>query len=618
MTKKLTFTLLFLLTFSSIFGREGLLNIVISIDIKNTPVKAILKTIEKKAAIFFSYNPGLIDENRLVTLSLEQKTIGYGLALVFDETIRFKEVGSHIVLLKNEDKEVVKARKKTDQNYSFTGIVKDKNTGKPLEGASIYDVNDRHATLSNAEGKYKLEIPQSENVRSLYFQKIGYRAQVVVVDLSATTSLEVNASLELKPDDVEKINPSSVEKIEPVIDNKGISGALVSPETFVHGQNLEDIKESRLVQISLVPSLSIGSNLSTNALITNNFSLNVIAGFSGGVSGAEIGGVANFVKGDVRWAQVGGVANLVGGDVLGAQIAGVSNLVQGNFTGAQVAGVSSILKKDLYGAQVSGVTSIVRGGFTGVQISGVSNISFKKSHGAQISGVYNLVRDSLVGAQISGVANTSNGGLIFLQIAGVSNYACNNSGLQISGVQNFAGVNNGLQIGIINSSINGNGCSIGLFNFVKEGYHKTEVSTNEIFPVNLTYKTGTQRLYNTYNFGVTFGPNPAYAAGLGFGTYFTLSEKLQLSLDGSGQLVFENNFVKFEFAQLYKISTSLDIKLAKWVTLFAGPTFNYNNVAFKNGDGEFATNISFAPLIDQQNINSRSIFWMGGQVGFRF
>jgi hypothetical protein len=309
---------------------------------------------------------------------------------------------------------------------------------------------------------------------------------------------------------------------------------------------------------------------------------------------------------------------LVGGNVLGVQAAGISNLVQGNVTGVQLAGVSSIMKRDLVGAQVSGVASIVRGGFTGVQVSGVSNITFKKSKGAQISGVFNLVKDSLYGGQVSGVANMSNGGVNYLQVSGISNFSNVNNGLQVTGIQNFARENNGLQIGLFNSSVSGKGVALGLFNFVKEGYHKTEISANEIFPLNLTFKTGTQRLYNTYNFGMRFGEKQSYALGMGFGTYFELSDKLQLSLDLSGQLVFENDFVAFEFSQLYKLSPTLDFKLAKWVTLFAGPSANLNLVQFKDSDGLFSTNTSFLPISDVTHSWGRSIFWVGGQIGLRF
>lgn len=599
-------------------GKGGLLDRKISIDIKSTPVRSILLLIEEKGKVKFSYNPDYVEEDRLVSLSIKDKTIRYGLSLIFDRSIRFKEVGKHIILLKEEEPEIAKACRKERIEYVFEGFIFDKRTGDPIVGASVYEVDGHYATLSDNAGEYRLVVPGNCSLLSIYFKKKGYKAEVIVVEGDENGVLITDVDLEPIAEDITKIDGQKVERIEVPIEQKGISTVLLSNETIQHGENLEGIEDTRWAQVSLVPKISIGSNLSTNALIYNHFSLNVLAGYSKGIRGVEIGSIVNLTKENIIGAQVGGIANLVGGDILGAQVGGISNLVQGNVRGAQVAGVSNIMKRDLIGVQVSGVASVVRGGFTGVQLSGVGNITWKKSTGAQISGVYNMVRDSLVGGQIAGVANTSNGGVNFLQIASISNFAHKNNGLQVSAIQNFSRENNGLQIGLVNSSIRGNGVAIGLFNFVKEGYHKTEVSANEIFPINLVFKTGTQRFYNTYNFGFRPGFNKAYALGLGFGSYVNLSERFMLSMDLTGQMVFENDFNEFKFAQLYKFSPTIDFKLAKWVTVFAGPSINVNVQAFPGDNGLYSTNISFNPFYERVTSQDLTLAWVGGQIGFRF
>ena len=596
------------------FGKGGVLDMVISVDIKSTPVKVILTTIEKKAQVSFTYNPGLIDENRLVSLSIKEKTIRYGLSLIFDETVRFKEVGSHIILLKNEDR----CRKRSGVEFTFSGKIVDSESGKPINNASIYEVDDHYATVSDQNGHYTLSLPASQGERSLYFKKVGYRPEVTVVSGKDEEVVTVNVQLHPVPEDIRPIETTGIRKLDLSFEELALSGALVSKETVIHGENLPEVDETRWAQISLVPAVSFGSNLSTNALINNHFSFNILAGYSKGVRGSEIGSIANLVKENVIGAEICGITNMVGGNVLGAQVAGISNMVQGNVTGAQVAGISNIMKRDLTGVQVSGISSIVRGGFNGGQFSGIANIAFENSVGAQVSGIYNQVKDSLIGGQISGIANFSNGGINFLQVSGISNFADVNRGLQVSGIQNFSRKNNGLQIGLINSSIEGKGVAIGLFNFVKKGYHKTEISANEIFPVNLSFKTGTQRLYNIYTLGARFGTVNAYALGTGFGSYFSLSKRFQLSLDLTEQLVFENDFEKFEFDQLFKLSTTLDIRLAKWVSFFIGPSANVNFIQFKDSEGLYSTNISFLPLSDHSTTVGRTIFWIGGQAGFRF
>lgn len=599
-------------------AKESLLNKVISIEIKATAVKTILKAIEDKAQVKFSYNPDLIDENKIVDLVIKDKTIRDGLSMIFDGTVRFKEVGNHIVLLQNESKEQIKERRKEKGDFIFQGLITDKRTGKTIQGASVYDVDARYAAVSLANGRYKLEIPKEESVRSLYFKKKGYEAKVIVIKADSKTDWVNNISLVPIETDVNKIGISAIEKVEVPIEERALSGALVSEDTYIHSENLEEIDEVRFAQISLVPSVSIGSNLSTNGLITNNVSLNVLAGYSNGVDGVEVGGLLNLTKGNVSGVQVGGIANLVGGEVQGVQAAGIANLIQGNFGGTQISGISGIVKGDFVGFQGSGISSIVRGGYKGIQLSGISNIAFKDSYGFQFAGISNTVFDTLIGGQVSGIANFAMAGSNYLQLSGITNIAEQNYGLQATGILNRAKHNGGLQIGLVNLSKTSTGIAIGLFNYVRKGYHKTEVSANEIFPVNLTFKTGVQRLYNTYHLGVKFGPNRAYAAGLGFGTFFRLNNKMTISLDLSADMAYEPELNVNGFSQLYKLSTTFDYQIAKWVTVFGGPSFNVNVMQFQDDAGQYNSNLSFNPFYNEQFTNAGVQCWMGGQIGFRF
>lgn len=632
------------------WSKTGVLDRIISVDIKSTPVKTILRVIEQRASVKFSYNPDLIDENRVVSLSIQKKSIRFGLSLIFNKSVRFKEVGNHIVLLKNEDVKEMRERKKSHLFTIFRGVITDKRTGDPVIGASVYDIDARYAAISTGGGFYELKIPKAETIRSLYIRKKGYREFVFVVDATVDSVIVKNVSLEPRTEQMEKIEPHQAERIYQPIEERVLSGGLVSYDTYVHAENLDEIEEVRIAQISLVPSVSIGSNLSTNGLITNNFSLNLLAGYSNGVDGAEVGGILNMVKGDVRWVQLGGIANMVGGDLtgfqgggiansvrgdfFGAQTGGIGNMVGGDFLGVQAAGIANLSHRNFKGFQVAGISSITRGhvlgfqsagifsaarcGFFGAQASGIANLVDSTSTGLQVAGIHNASFGTLNGGQLAGISNYSKDGTSLIQAAGIMNFGGVNKGVQVAGIFNFAKRNSGLQIGLINTSIEGNGMTIGLFNFVKKGYHKTEVSINEIFPLNLTFKSGVRRFYNTYNFSIKPGSEPVYAAGLGFGSNFNLKDRFSMSIDISAQMAFDNNFENFEFEQLYRFSTTVDCQLAKWVTVFAGPTFNVNVMQFANEEGTYSSDIAFNPIYDNVSENSSVKMWIGGQFGFRF
>ena len=605
------------------YSAENLLDRQISIHAEQVSVKSILRIIEQKGDVRFSYNPLLIDEDRVINLTLDNQPIKMGLKRIFSQDIRFKEVGGHIVLLANEDSKALKQRKREDEIVVFKGRITDKRTGLPVGSVSIYDIDARNATLSNQNGYYSLEINKLELIRSLYIRKEGYEVEVIVVSTGTQNVSHNNVELNpiLKP--VVKISPQEISKLKSPLEERALSGRMISEEAYLHGINLGEIEETRIAQVSLVPSLGIGSNLSTNSLFVNNFSLNILSGFSNGVYGAEVGGLLNLVRNDVYGFQVAGLSNIVGRNVEGAQFAGVYNLVLRNVKGAQVSGVYSHIRKNLTGVQISGVFGVVDGSFWGAQISGISNLTKDGFEGAQIAGIQlagiaNSSFDTLIGAQLSGIINFSYCGPNDLQISGIGNIADDNKKLQLTGIYNFARINNGVQIGLINQSYSGDGAAIGLFNYVKDGYHKTELLTNDATQAKLKFKTGTQRLYNVYSFGVRFATQPIYAVGFGFGTYFELSDRFTVSCDLTSELVFKENLNTLEVGQLASLSPTLDFRIANWVTIFAGPTFNFMYSNFTDEAGNYNAKITNNTLLSEQDANGEFLVWIGGQVGFRF
>jgi hypothetical protein len=347
----------------------------------------------------------------------------------------------------------------------------------------------------------------------------------------------------------------------------------------------------------------------------------------------QAAGVYNMVGGDFTGTQFGGVLNSVRGDFLGLQAGGVTSATGGNFTGMQVGGILSSNHKDVLGFQVGGISALTKGrlegmqlagiftasycGFRGIQVAGISTVSDSVSVGMQISGIHNAAHGELQGAQLAGISNYSRSGINFLQGAGIGNIADKNYGLQAAGIFNFAKRNDCLQIGLVNTSVDGKGVSIGLINFVAKGYHKTEVSTNELFLANVTLKSGVRHFYNVYNFSAQFGPNPTYAAGFGFGTNFDLKGKWTMSCDLSGQMLFEDHFESFG-NQLYKFSTTADRELAKWVTVFFGPTLNINVIQLKDAEGAYTSNLDLASIYDEEFPEARVRMSVGGRIGFRF
>ncbi len=649
-----------LLTFGfNLHSKTGILDKIISIQITDTPIKTILKSIEEIGKVKFSYNPAFIEENKKVSISLYQQSIRYGLNKIFEGKIRFKEVGMHIVLLKQEAD--VSPKKKS--HFKISGQIIDSKTKQPIQNVSIYDIDSKYADLSDEKGQFEFTIPLYYNEVSLFFSKLGYRTSIQIFKVE-NDGLIANINLVKKEAEIEKLTPNETGSIPITIEERTISGQIFSEETYTHNQNLTELDETRIAQFSFLPSLSVGSQKGTNGLMTNNISMNLLAGYSKGLAGIEFGGIANVLKEDGLGFQAGGIANLSGGKFQGAQFGGILNVVRKEFNGLQVAGISNTVRghyiglqaggivnsvngyfyglqvggigndvngglkglqiaglinavsKDVYGLQIAGISSLTKKGFVGAQISGLTNISVESSYGVQIAAVQNVARAKLVGGQISGVMNIANQGINLLQISGGLNSTYKNNGLQISGLFNVAHYNNGLQVGLINLSKENKGASLGLVNIVLKGYHKTELSANTNYPLNITFKSGTKHLYNSYHGSVSFKDDIYYALGLGLGTYFSTGEKTQISIDLSGHVMAKH---KIHYnSQHYKFAFNFDFLVADWITIFFGPTVNAG-LYFQTENGPEILDLNDRYFVDYpiSGYNAYTKIWFGGQFGIR-
>lgn len=163
-----------------------------------------------------------------------------------------------------------------------------------------------------------------------------------------------------------------------------------------------------------------------------------------------------------------------------------------------------------------------------------------------------------------------------MQIAGVLNFSNKEiNGVQISGVFNYTKKLKGVQFGLINICDTSEGYSIGLINIVLKGYHKLSFSTNEVQNVNAAFKTGNAKLYSILMAGVNVSDSAkVYSFGYGLGSELSLNKRKSLTLNPelSSQYLYLGSWDYTNI--LNKFQLNLNVKLNKYVSLFAGPSFN--------------------------------------------
>lgn len=637
----------------------------ITIHMDNININEILSCISKKTGAIFSYNPNILKFNEKISAHFYNKPVRLVLHEVLGPEVNYKSKGKYIILKKNKNYSGRKTK-------TIQGYIRDSHTGEKLKGASIYDNNFTASAITNEYGYFSLEIPSNVPISSLRVSKVRYNDTLLVTENldKKIQDIAIVSNSKNHYSDTSRISNSVLPKLTPLW--------IIPKKTLTNSVNISE-KIMRSAQFSLAPFISTSHFVSGNKIYKLSYNLTVgynqgvqVAEYGGiinidlgDVKYAQAAGVGNIVGGKVTGFQGAGTFNyaktvkgiqMSGGinitkDSAIVQFAGVSNNAVYNKTQAsgvvnyskeseaqtagivnisdsakiQLAGIVNVCKK--VGFQISGV--INRSESAQLQLSGLFNSALKSK--LQIAGVYNCSAPSIASdsslIQIAGCINTAQNSAF--QLSEIMNHATT-SNVQISGLINSSGkadvqisalINkaksvNKIQIGMINISDTCKGIPVGFFNFVKKGYHKIEISANEILSTNLTFRSGTKTLHTLWSAGYIFQKQKAWDAGCGLGTTLGRSENFNFDIDAYSYSLLDLNKLKF-IGNLYTFYIGLDRKIYKKTSMAFGITYNILNFDNKNinNNPQYTSlvprNLSFS---NQSDIKS----WIGCKLGFRF
>jgi hypothetical protein len=593
----------------------------ITITLTNERIDLALKKIGEQAGFTFSYNPSIIETNKTVSYSFKQKTIREILDQLFSGTIDYKIRANHVILTKA--KETSKEEEKI-----LTGYVIDEATGERLKNVSIYDPVTLTSTVTDSYGYFEMKVDKPSPSMKLIVNKQNYSDTIVVVPSGRGRLLNIP----IKIDKQKWITAAdSVQEKFKRFFNK----------TFIRPKrpNFVNIRDTihRQVQLSVVPFL--GSNHLLSGNVVNDYSFNVIGGFSRGVEKFELGGLFNIVREDMNGGEIGGAFNVVAGKMRGAQLAGIFNANYDSTSGAQIAGISNInwnsssmfsvagglnfTRLDSRGFHLAGLTNFTLGEEQGPHIAGLFNFSTKNSSVVQGAGLFNFTAGSYEGLQVAGLFNFAGKNVRGTQMAGLLNVAGSKvTGSQVAGLLNYATRVNGGQLAVVNIADSVKGIPVGIFSFVLKGYHKIEISADEIFYANAAFRTGVRQFYNIFTAGAkpdSFGKDQTYwTFGYGVGSAPKLTKWLYLNMDvTANQVVYDKNFDALNL--LNKFYLGFDVQFTKHVSLTFGGTFNaYVKENDYEGYQPLFTDYDPHIIHDRTYSNVNVKTWLGGKVGLRF
>lgn len=297
-------------------------------------------------------------------------------------------------------------------------------------------------------------------------------------------------------------------------------------------------------------------------------------------------GIVNVIPGDKQFPLFG-LVNIVGGDHESVQL-GLLNHSQGSFSGFQ-GSLKNQGVVNMRGCQMSLINSVSKD-VTGAQF-GLLN-SAEETQGAQM-GLLNTTTEDVDGAQI-----------------GLLNRTEEVMGAQI-GLLNIAKEVEGVQIGLVNKSDTvGSGVPIGLLYLGKGGMFTLDVGTTEMHPIQVSLRTGIEKLYFMLSTAFSNNRGGYLLLGTGVGTKVPINQKTSLSpefqyLTG---LSTRNNF------DYYSISLNYGIETSDRMSISIGPSFGYN---LAHQGRNISTNPAFLNLAKNEG-TSRLQFVAGFRASVRF
>ena len=567
----------------------------ITTSLTNEKFPLALNRIAQQGGFSFSYNPAILNSNQEINLEVKNKSVREILNMLFKGTINYKEKGNHLILTKA----AVPKPSTTTAILVISGYVEDEASGERVPDVSVYEKTTLASAVTDEFGYYRIKLDKKGDSVSLTVSKKNYRDTLVLV--TAPGNQYVNVAI--KAIGVDSVNVTAQIEVDSI---KQIEEIKFPYESEANVQNIRDTLYQD-IQISLLPFIGSNGRLSGNVI--NNYSINIFGGYSLGTRQIELGFFFNADRGDVGFLQVAGFGNLVGGNVYGIQGSGFFNLNQGETKAVQFAGFAN--------------TNL--GEARGVQIAGFANVNTKSADGVLLAGFANFVNGKSQGVQLAGFGNAQIGDYQGSQFAGFSNIATNRiNGSQVSVFFNYARRVRGMQIGLVNYADSLGGVPIGLLSFVNHGYHKIEISADEIFYTNLSLRTGVQQFYNMLHVGLkpestTDTSETVWSFGYGIGTAPRLTRWLDLNIDLSSHHVNKGGFTD-ELSLLNKFYLGFDIKLVKKISLTFGATLN--GYLTKNTYTDYPQLFTdFNPTIIYEKNYSSDVnlkMWWGGKVGLRF
>jgi TonB-linked SusC/RagA family outer membrane protein len=189
---------------------------------KNSRIADVFDEIEQQSEFYFFYNRDNFDDNRLVSVNVEGKTIEQILDELFEGQAVTYEIVNRNVLIKTQSNFPGIAE---TQQQMITGKVTD-SSGLPLPGVTVVVKGTTQGTVTDGDGNYSIsDIPENA---TLVFSFVGMRTQELIVG----EQTRINVTMEVDAIGIEELTSA----VSSVNSEDFVKGSVNDAAQLIKGQ----------------------------------------------------------------------------------------------------------------------------------------------------------------------------------------------------------------------------------------------------------------------------------------------------------------------------------------------------------------------------------------------
>src|ERR1035437_1328189 len=166
----------------------------VSLSLNNVKFSEAINEISRQTKLDFAYSKEIVDMNRTVSISAENVDLKTVLdRLLYGTQLMHVEINNKVYFGSKEFESVIQSTL-LQQQHKITGTITDASTGESIVGVNIVVEGTQIGVISNANGKFEINVPNSNSV--LIFSFIGYNTEKI--SLNGKTILEVKMTPDIR------------------------------------------------------------------------------------------------------------------------------------------------------------------------------------------------------------------------------------------------------------------------------------------------------------------------------------------------------------------------------------------------------------------------------------